>query len=250
MHDFFSVLIMPLSILWVLIIVAVTFLLFKKLRTTILFFLISFLWLLIISTGFIPSVLVDSLENQYPPLNIRDNMVDSTPVYIMVLGANFSGDQKLSPNNKLSSIALGRLVEGIRLHRLIQGSKIVFSDNIPKLIGNQADIMTQAAIALGVKSACIEKITMVKHTKDEAKKFYSTFGSKGSLILVTDAIHMPRAMKLFKKAGLHPVASPTNYLNTLDSPETFWIPSASNISKMEKVFHEYVGMACNWAVGY
>ena len=31
-------------------------------------------------------------------------------------------------------------------------------------------------------------------------------------ILVTAAYHMPRAMELFKKEGLSPIAAPTNFL--------------------------------------
>jgi uncharacterized SAM-binding protein YcdF (DUF218 family) len=252
MRDFLSILIMPLSIMWLLILMAGILFLLKKKRTASCFVSISLLWLLTISTGFIPVMLVDSLENQYPPLNITDDLAGSTPVYIMVLGHGYTNDKKLPHIDQLSANSLFRLMEGIRIHQLISGSKIVFSWGEVKASEKYSDAMSQAAISLGVDTSFIKKINRVKNTKDEAERFYSTFGRKGSLIIVTDAVHMPRAMKLFRKAGLDPIASPTNHLNKLDPDETRFlcIPSASNIYKMEIAVHEYAGMIWNLAGGY
>ena len=169
----------------------------------------------------------------------------------MVLGGGFSNDNRLFPIDQISPYSLCRLAEGIHIHRLIPGSKIVLSGDGIRVSGNQADLMAQAAISLGVDPSFIEKLTRAHNTNDEAKRFYSTFGTKGSLILVTDAIHITRAMKLFRKAGLFPVAAPTNHLNKKDSEESrfTWIPSAINIHKMELAMHEYEGIAWIWVGG-
>ena len=196
--------------------------------------------------GFIPDILINSLENQYPPLNIPRDISESDTVYIMVLGAGLTGTSDLSANNELSASSICRLVEGIRIHRLISGSKIVFSGYSSGQLANQADIMEQAAISLGVEASHINKVNWARNTSDEANRFYTSFGKRGSLIIVTDAIHMPRAMKLFRKAGLNPIASPANYLNRNEP----FIPFAINIRIMEMVIHEYLGMVWNYAGGY
>src|SRR5665648_266129 len=102
MRDFFSILIMPLSILWLLITLAVILFLLKKNSASKWLFLITFLWLLTISTGFIPDKLVKSLENQYSPLRVMTGTPGSGPVFIMVLGAGYSADDSLFPVDRIS----------------------------------------------------------------------------------------------------------------------------------------------------
>ena len=66
-------------------------------------------------------------------------------------------------------------------------------------------------------------------------------------VLVTSASHMPRAMGMFRKLGMHPIPGPTGH-RIKDSqgphPSSFF-PHASNLLRSETVFHEYLGMA--WA---
>ncbi|MCX6326962.1 MAG: hypothetical protein NT144_10000 [Bacteroidia bacterium] len=44
---------------------------------------------------------------------------------IIVLGGDNYDDKNLSPNNQLSSISLSCLVEGIRIHRMTRGSRLI-----------------------------------------------------------------------------------------------------------------------------
>jgi uncharacterized SAM-binding protein YcdF (DUF218 family) len=246
MHRLFSVLLMPLCIMWLLIITALVFYFMKQKGVAKWLFAMSFLWLIVISTGFVPGLLVSHLENQYHPLDIKINNLDSDTVYIMVLGAGLSGTSDLPANSKLSTSSVCRLVEGIRIHRLLDSSKLVFSGDKFGSLESQADVMAQAAISLGVDKNAIEKVYNVSNTSDEAERFFSSYGRKGVLILVTDAIHMPRAMKIFRKAGLDPIASPSRYL-VRNEPA---LPLADNIRIMEMVLHEYFGLAWNTATGY
>ena len=69
-------------------------------------------------------------------------------------------------------------------------------------------------------------------------------GDSTQLIVVTSAIHMPRSMYLFQKAGLNPIAAPTNHLvkTSLQHDPWYWNPSSYNIRKMEAAIHEYIGL--------
>jgi|WetSurSiteA1Bulk_404760.scaffolds.fasta_scaffold00362_5 uncharacterized SAM-binding protein YcdF (DUF218 family) len=242
---------MPLTILWTLLIFSGVLYLLKKKRVTRWLFFIAVGWLLIISTKFIPDLLVSRLENQYSPIIKIDAANLSSPVYIMVLGAGYSDDKKLNPNDELSVTALGRVVEGIRLYRLIPRSKLIFSGFKGRLSVSQADVSAMTAIALGVGQSDIKSLTTTRTTYDEAHTYFSSFGNNSSLILVTDAIHMPRAVRLFKDAGLDPIPAPTNHIIKKDSEKKpfSWFPSSENISKMEDVVHEYTGLVWYWLGG-
>jgi len=66
-------------------------------------------------------------------------------------------------------------------------------------------------------------------------------------VLVTSAIHMPRAMLLFRQQGMDPVPAPaeiTDFARNDISPFSFF-PRAAALSKVEAAWHEYLGLL--WA---
>ena len=209
-------------------------------------------WFLIISTSFIPKILVSNLENRYEVFTLRSLAGNFKPVNILVLGAGFSDDERLPPNTNLSETALVRLCEGIRIHHLIPGSTIITSAKGWEGEISQAEVTAQAAIVLGVDSAQVKMQKKPDNTMEEAQQYKLLFGDSAQLILVTSATHMPRAMYLFQKEGLHPVAAPTNYLIKKEKHHRFWdwLPSTDNIRRMECAFHEYLGLAWAKIIGY
>lgn len=77
--------------------------------------------------------------------------------------------------------------------------------------------------------------------------------SGGSIALDGDRAaereHMPRAMRHFHNAGLHPIAAPTHYLALRDDPDrlSYWIPSARHLQKTERAFYQWLGsVAVRW----
>jgi uncharacterized SAM-binding protein YcdF (DUF218 family) len=307
MREFVSLLIMPISLFFLLLLAAFFFLRRKRKKTWKILFLLAGLWLLVITTKPIPSFLVVNLENKY--YQVQDSLIKTLPdtINIIVLGGGFSDDKTLHPNDQLSIISMGRLVEGIRIYNKLEGRgrraeggaqsaglraqgkkelgdagteglrdgeiderseeiplsgtkrlidkvtkvTLVLSGYGGRLSLTQAEVLAKTAVSLGVDPADIKLLTTTKNTSDEAKTYFREFGKKTKLILVTDAVHMPRAMKLFRKAGLDPVPAPTNHIikhGTVKSPFT-WMPSSSNIYKMEVAMHEYGGLVWSWIGG-
>jgi len=73
------------------------------------------------------------------------------------------------------------------------------------------------------------------------------------IILVTSAMHMPRAAALFMHEGLEVIPAPTDYRITQSIWDGLWkfefpstllnlIPSESNISLTTNVMKEYIGL--------
>lgn len=243
----------PLPLFWLLLIAALAFYWRGKKRIARLLLGLTLLWLYLISTPFLPDKLMASLENQYPPVKItmgKDVSVNSkdTMVHILVLGSGYTFDNRLSYCAQLNTTGLARLTEGIRLHRLLPGSKLIFSGYAGNQPLPQAVVTALAAQELGIDSSITATISEPWNTKSEAAEYLKRFGTAYKLYLVTDAAHMPRAISHFRNTGLNPIPAPTNFNirhNNISHNYTDFFPSSGNIRYMEIVFQEYLGMI--WA---
>ena len=238
---FLSSLIAPLPIFWILLILVVAAYLLRRTRTARILLFIALGWLLAFSTPFFPDFLVSKLEQQY--LSYPGLQTGGKP-NILVLGGGHTDDFRLPASDQLSQEALGRLVEGIRIHRMIPGSRLVTSGGQIRSSISQAKVLKNSAILLGVADSLIITLDTPRNTLAEAKAYRERWGLDTPLIVVTSATHMPRAMMLFKRQGLNPIAAPTNHLVKKGTyrPITHYLPSSEHLEKAEKAFHEYVGL--------
>lgn len=202
-------------------------------------------WLFFIAISPVPSWLAGRKEASFDIFSIEKFQIpDSATIHILVLGGGHSVSPSLPPNDQLSPNALARIVEGVRLHRLIPNSKLIGSGFSSTGRIPQARVLTNTAVALGVAPGDTLQIPDPYNTEAESKAYLKRFGSEDPLILVTDAIHMPRAMYWFRQAGCDPIPAPTNHLIKPDpdySPFPFK-PSIRKIEMMDKWLHEWVGM--------
>jgi uncharacterized SAM-binding protein YcdF (DUF218 family) len=260
MKGILSQIIMPLPFLFLLITAGFFLLIAKRRKTGRIIFMISFVWFLVISTRPVPYLLAYNLEKKYHQL--ADSVIDTigSSVNIIVLGAGFSDDRSLTPNNQLSSNALGRLVEGIRIYSRLEYLKanrgerkisMVLSGYAGKLRISQAEVLFRTALMLGADSADLVISPKPANTKEEADEYLQIGGSSRRVIVVTDAVHMPRAILNFRKAGLTAIPAPTNFLIKHGSAKDpwRWLPSTNNIKLLESSIHEYMGLMWAWAGG-
>ena len=103
------------------------------------------------------NIFLKSLEHKYPPIDLTtasDVSIgdDIPPVkWIVVLGGGHTSDPKIPITSQLAEASLVRLIEAVRFHNQIPGSKLILSegkvfDSIPG-----AEIMAEVARAIGVK---------------------------------------------------------------------------------------------------
>jgi uncharacterized SAM-binding protein YcdF (DUF218 family) len=245
MREVISFILRPLTIFWILFFVSALSILIRRARSGRLILLLAFIWLAIISTRFIPEMMIRNLEKSYKPLAISDSVHVINPVYIMVLGGGYSDDMSLFPTDRLNLNSLARLVESVRIHNIYPGSKIMAGGYRDKLKTTQSDNMQAAAVLLGCRSDDLIKIrTEINNTNGEAMACAANVTKPSTLILVTDAIHMPRAMMIFRLHGLDLIPAPTNHIIKNSSYHDFfsWLPSVSNIYFLESAVHEYLGI--------
>ena len=84
--------------------------------------------------------------------------------------------------------------------------------------------------------------TESKDTKGNAINVARLAGD-GPFILVTTAVHIPRAMSSFQKAGLSVIAAPTDY-RSKRTPLTWsdFLPNSSSLQDSCLALHEYLGI--------
>jgi len=208
--------------------------------------ILSVLFFLIVSTPLVPVLLVNSLEDRYLPMDAElFRAEEDRDIHILVLGGGHGYDDRLPANALLSSNARGRLHEGIRLHHQIPGSKLVLSGSTSspgKL--TQAEMLRDAALLLGVDENSIILQKEPVNTCQEAQKYAAAFKNRNDVILVTSAMHMPRAEKLFMDFGIEVTPSATNYrLKGSWKSKRLGLPSLDNVSLTSSAITSYAAMA-------
>lgn len=199
---------------------------------------LGILVLLTFSINPIASDLLLHLEKQYEPLTTMPSGVK----YIVVLGGGNGGSRRYPPNTRLSSASLSRLVEAIRLYRQNPSSILVLSGG--RVFGSRADanVMNNTAMALGVARENMIIEAGSRDTTEESKHLKPLIKDQ-KFVLVTSAYHMPRAMKIFEKQGMHPIAAPTQFLTAryIYNPK-YYFPSVANLIHSDIALHEYMGI--------
>ena len=191
------------------------------------------------SNTFTSNALLRPLEHRYPPLVVA-HIGPGTPAvsFIAVLGGSGNDDPDVPITSHISPDLMVRLIEGVRLHREIPGSKLILSGG-----NDSAEGMAKVAEALGVSAEDILRLSEPRDTEEESQQIAPIVGSH-QFILVTSASHMPRAMGLFRKRGLQPIAAPTDYLAPRRRLELDdFVPDGYKLFKSQIAFYEYLGLA-------
>jgi uncharacterized SAM-binding protein YcdF (DUF218 family) len=251
MRTILPALITPLALFFELVVFAFIFRQYGRKKTAFVLFVLAFVWLYLISTPIVSKYPIKHLENKFQALlKIPDSLLQKK-THILVLGAGYTSDTTLLHKDQLNHLALGRLIEGIRLQKAIAGSTLILSGWGSDQKRSQAEIMYFSALELGVPDSIMTIIPEPWNTKNEAIEYKKRFGSEYNLVVVTDAIHMPRSMYHFKKQGINPIPAPTNFMVKKGAGKTFrqFIPSGGTLSNVERTMHEYVGLLWAYAGG-
>jgi uncharacterized SAM-binding protein YcdF (DUF218 family) len=176
-----------------------------------LFVLISVaICLLVRTTSYVPKLIVTTIEKHYSVLDPQ-TLDQNKTYFIHVLGAGYNLNPDLPALTQPESSSLSRLNEGIRVFRLLDKPILVTSSYSKYGLESQDSITRKAAIELGVSSQHIRMLENPSTTLEEAQAFKSRFGTSAQVIIATDAMHMSRAMDIYRDLGYEPIAAPTNF---------------------------------------
>lgn len=172
----------------------------------------SLLLLLIVGVTPIGYALIVALENRFPA-----GKEDGPPITgVIVLGGPI--DSRMSTlRGKLSVTGeVERLLEGAALVKRHPSAKLVFTGGNPSLFGKdppEAVYAAQLFEQLGVPKERLVFEDKSRNTAENAEFTRAMLDPKPGerWLLVTSAVHMPRAVGLFEHAGLRPVPAPTDH---------------------------------------
>ena len=166
---------------------------------------------------------------------------------IVVLGGGvISGVTDFSGRGFPAGAALSRLVTAIRLHRAT-GAPIIISGGKVFTKGDaEAPVAKRILMDLGMSA---DRIIVEDQSRDtmENARFVKEICLRGNWrkpILVTSAVHMDRALRAFRKAGMKVNPYPVDFRVTPE-PTYGWpdfLPSASYLARSTFALHEYLGI--------
>lgn len=221
--------------------------------------LVSFGFILLIISSYegVSGRILHTLESQYPPINLSrvvshqtGKTAENSVKWIVVLTGGVAGEANLPYQLQISHHSRVRLMEGIRLHRMIQASKLILTGGIGFDGTPEVTTLSRVAEELGVNRSDMVLEVESRDTKDHPL-YVRNIVHDDPFILVTSAFHMPRAVKLFVKQGLFPIPAPAGQWIP---PIQFWspvnfFPSAAGVRLAELAYHEYMGLTWAWFRG-
>jgi uncharacterized SAM-binding protein YcdF (DUF218 family) len=165
---------------------------------------------------------------------------------IVVLGGTLSPPDKNGGSINLSSAA-DRLVYAARLYALGKASVILISGGQSGGEARDAESVHAAALLAGWGVPASAMLTETESTDTYENAVYSKLmldqhGLK-SVLLVTSAMHMPRALATFKSAGISATPAPTDFEAAGPAPSGLvaWIPSPEALDVTTRALKEFVG---------
>jgi uncharacterized SAM-binding protein YcdF (DUF218 family) len=203
-------------------------------------------WLWIWATPLASDALRGAIEAQAGPRTIE--AVAPAPVMV-VLGGGVSGPRPpLRPDPDLGASA-DRMWHAARLYRAAKAPTLVLSGGTVRTgDGSEADAMRGFLIDLGLPAQALQVEAASDSTAANAAHSARLLVSQGidRAILVTSALHMPRARQAFERAGVSVHPAPTDF-EVIDMPFDLLrvLPDAGALQGSARAMKEIVG----WLVG-
>jgi len=238
-----KILLAPFSIITICLLTAIVILLKKRERGAIYFIMIA--TVLIFLLGIVPfsNFLLWGLERTYAPLM---NVYDMHDVNLVVVLTSWDSDDQTVPyTSNIGYNSTARLLEAYRIYRSMQKpEKIVISGGPVS-----AQMMTKVLMLWGVQRDKIIIEDRSANTRESAVNLKELLSTQ-RFILVTSAIHLPRAMRSFTKHGLRPVPAPADFLygyhkkfeSPLARPLSSFVPNTDTFMRSCSAIYEYLGL--------
>lgn len=220
---------------------------------------IALLIILISSNAWVSSLLIQSLEWR----NLPQRELPDAEAIILLGGST----QVPTPPRKTVEIteAGDRVLYAAHLYKegkapliIATGGRISWLQNAPP----EANSMKRLLTEIGVPASVIIEETQSLNTHQNAvytQKILEKRGITRSL-LVTSAVHMPRARLTFEKQGIEVIPAPTDFLVTKmdwkqlqQTPQATLlncIPQAERLQQTTRVLKEYLGIFVYWLKGW
>jgi uncharacterized SAM-binding protein YcdF (DUF218 family) len=140
-----------------------------------------------------------------------------------------------------------RVLEGARLYWLLQQPTVIVSGGVTStMVGSrpESEAMRDAIVQLGVPPDHVVLESESKTTRDEAIVLRQLLTERGDrpadrpIVLVTSALHMGRALGVFRSVGLNPVPSAAPYKSDHAFESYRWLPAQGGMLLFDEFIYD------------
>jgi uncharacterized SAM-binding protein YcdF (DUF218 family) len=204
---------------------------------------VPFLALTFLSTPAVSHLALRTLEGRFPAIEQRP--VDAEAIVVLSGGVNLPDE----PNGpaELDSGTIHRCLHAAELYQrggacpvLVSGGKVD-----PDMPGPAfAEAMRAYLLQLNVQASNLILETNSRNTYENAVESCKLLEQHNirKIVLVTDALHMNRAVACFRKQGLEVIAAPCHYqASRLEGSLRDYLPDPDAVTDCRDTVHEWLG---------
>jgi uncharacterized SAM-binding protein YcdF (DUF218 family) len=180
---------------------------------------------------------------------------------IVVLSSDAEPAVPPSPSIALDTATANRMLYGAQLYRqgaapvvILSGGRVPWQKQVTPISQSMAEVIE----LLGVPKSAVIQEPDSANTYENALDVKAILAARhiDRILLVTSAMHMPRALALFKHQGIDAIAAPCDFSRHADVEQEGWqgkllaiIPDGSSLNTTSAAIREYLGLAVYHAAG-
>jgi len=205
----------------------------------------SFILLWLLSTAPVRNILATSLEYQYPPYHLNQTLPDNTAIVLLGNGVqerapDYQGKDTLSRFGMMRTVYAAHIAKHTHLPIYATGG-IPLSGRMT----SESSVMKHWLVNFGINTAHIHEEPQANTTWENATFTKDLLERKNinTIILVTSAWHIPRAVWCFEQQGLQVIPAPTDYLTDRANYDVrSFLPRWDRLAESGHILHEYLGL--------
>jgi uncharacterized SAM-binding protein YcdF (DUF218 family) len=253
MYQFILALAQPYTILLLLMAVAIVNLWRKRRETRrrLLPLTVLFMALAVLSTPAVAHLVLGALEGQ--PSLVAQRPGDAEAIVVLAGGVNLSDETGAGAEPDSSTMHRCRFAaelyrRGPACPVLVSGGKVDPESPGPAF----ADVMRAFLQQLSVQNSDMIVECLSRNTYEnaiESRKLLEEHHIR-KIVLVTDAVHMHRALACFRKQGLEVIPAPCHFqAGILEGSVRDYCPNPNAVAACHDAFHEWLGTTWYWLLG-
>jgi uncharacterized SAM-binding protein YcdF (DUF218 family) len=173
---------------------------------------------------------------------------------VIVLGGMVDNDATRASGTPELTEAADRIVRGFEIVRAGRARNVIVSAGLVYPVPGdvpEADLLAAMLARWGVPPGQIVTEAASRNTRENAIEVGRVASARGwkSLLLVTSAAHVPRALGCFRAVGLEPDVLPVDF-RAGDGRGRSWLPQAASLLKSTRALHELAGRVAYRLAGY
>lgn len=197
--------------------------------------------LIVLSTEAGSRLVVSPLEARALP--IVDPMTSGAQAIVILGGGRTYAAPEDAGRDQPSSQTLVRLRHGARLYRQ-RSLPVLVTGGAPDVRGESEAALMARALQEDFQVPVRWREETSDNTAQNALHSAAILREAGitRVLLVTDAVHMPRAQQMFARAGLQVVPAPTAFFAQKELSLADVIPQAAKLKTSSYAMHEWIGL--------